>query len=394
MNYYNFLNESFDKVLNEAKQDEINFANVFGNELKDRFKAQKQRMRSPENDFYYWIRLSREDLDGTIEKLDSFLSGLENKQTRSQRSKLASEGAEIVYEDDEWIVLKINTYEAAKKYGAGTVWCITGRYPGHEGRGEMYFNDYRNRNGWNYYFYIKKDGRDLEGRQEKWCLCWSGDLDDDYEVWRGDQEEQDEEQVDWIPGAPQIDGFPDLSVEPEYPEEEDEWPEDAEGERPAPAPREPDPSTLIPVENPNEYEFPASTKEEAARAFKEDGEIVDTINDTLYIVKWHEEPEAAPEEGEGEEGDHAVDTGDRYSLFVFFPGEGGGPLLAQTNDGFALQVFKDLEKARQFAQRMAGGQFADNGIRNNGHDIDAAGMPECLQENFWYYNDKSWYYDL
>ena len=43
---------------------------------------------------------------------------------------------------------------------------------------------------------------------------------------------------------------------------------------------------------------------------------------------------------------------------------------------------------------MAGGQFADNGIRNNGHDIDAAGMPECLQENFWYYNDKSWYYDL
>ena len=388
MNYYNFLNESFDRVLTEAKQDEINFSNVFGQEMLNRFKAQKQRMSSPENDFYYWIRQSREDLNGTIEKLDAFIAGLENKQTRSQRSKLASEGADIVYEDDEWIVLQINTYEAAKKYGAGTVWCITGRYPGHEGRGEHYFNSYKEQNNWNYYFYIKKDGRDLEGRQEKWCLCWSGDLDDDYEIWRGDQEEQDEEEVGWIPDAPQIDGFPDVSVEPEYPEDEDEY------EEPAPRPREPDPSVLIAVDNPNDYEFPAATKEEAARAFKEDGEIVDTINDTLYIVKWHEEPEA-PAEGEGEEVPvEPEDTGDRYSLFVFFPGEGGGPLLAQTNDGFALQVFKNLEKARQFAQRMGGGQFNDNGIRNSAHDIDAEGMPECLKENFWYYNDNSWYYDL
>ena len=380
MNYYRMLNESFEKALNEAKQDEVNFANVFGTEMKDRFKAQKQRMKSPENDFYYWIKLSKDDLEGTIEKLDSYIADLENRKTRSQKSKLASEGAEIVFEDDEWIVLKIDTYEAAQKYGAGTTWCITGRYPGHEGRGEHYFNSYKENNNWDYYFYIMKDGRDLEGRQEKWCLCWSGDLDDEYEIWCAEDEE-----VGYIPGAPEIEGFPPVwedNGNGEYEGDEEEGDFEA-------APREPDPSELRPVDNPNAYEFPAATKEEAAKAFKEDGEIVDTINDTLYIVKWHEEPadENEPEDGAEAEGDHAPDTGDRYSAFVFFPGEGGGPLLAQTNDGFALQVFKDLDKARQFAQRMGGNQFADNGIRNNGHDIDAEGMPECLKENFWYYNN-------
>jgi len=389
MNYYKMLNESFEKVLNEAKQDEINFANVFGAEMKDRFKAQKQRMSSPENDFYHWINLAKDDLEGTIEKLDSFLSGLENRKTRSQKSKLASEGASVVYEDDDWIVLKIDTYEAAQKYGAGTTWCITGRYPGHEGRGESYFKSYKENNDWNYYFFIQKDGRDLEGRQDKWCLCWSGNLDDGYEVWNAEDNE-----IGYIPGAPKIEGFPeDLDVEKDR--YEDDYEHD-EAEEPA-APREPDPSVLIAVDNPNAYEFPAATKEEAAKAFKDDGEIVDTINDTLYIVKWHEEPEAPAEPDGDADGDGAPaepDTGDRYSLFVFFPGEGGGPLLAQTNNGFALQVFKNVDKAREFAQRMAGGQFNDNGIRNNGHDIDAEGMPECLKENFWYYNDNSWYYDL
>ena len=44
MNYYNFLNESFDKVLNEAKQDEINFANVFGQEMLNRFDLYYKRL--------------------------------------------------------------------------------------------------------------------------------------------------------------------------------------------------------------------------------------------------------------------------------------------------------------------------------------------------------------
>ena len=383
MNYYNFLNEKFNNMLNEAKQDEINFANVFGAELKDRFKALKQRMRSPENDFYYWISKSKEDLEGTIEELDKFLSGFENKQTRSQKRKLAEEGADVVFEDEEWIVLKINTYAAAAKYGAGTTWCITGRYSGAEDRGEYYFNSYKEEYGWDYYFYIKKDGRDLEGRQEKWCLCYAND--DDWCIYNAEDDNITDEGYG-IPNAPEVPGLPDVSQgNPDYDREEDgDW-GDVEGGEHEPMHHEPPAFVNIDIEDPNAFEFPARSKEEAAKKFKDDAEVIETLREPdLHIVKWHEEPEPRPEDA-GE--DYIEDTGDRYTLFVFIPGEGGGPLLAQTGNGFALQIFKDLEKIREFAGRMPGVE-----IRNNREDTED--MPECLRENFYYYNDKSWYYDL
>lgn len=379
MNYYNFLNESFTKKLNEARQDEINFANVFGEDILTRFKSQKQRMSSPENDFYYWIKKSREDLDGTIEELDKFISKLESKISRNARSKLASEGAEVMYEDDEWIVLKINTYAAAAKYGAGTTWCITGRYHGHEEDGEYYFNLYKQNNGWDYYFYIVKEGRDFEGRQEKYCLCYGGG--DNWCVWdASDDNLTDEGEV--VEGAPHVEGLPDIANE--LPESDDDGEEPLNDEPIAePAPREPEPFVNIEIEDPNAFEFPAASKEEAAKAFKDGAEVIETLREPdLHIVKWHEEPEPR---AEGEEGPE--DTGDRYSLFVFIPGEGGGPLLAQTGNGFALQVFKDLEKLKEFAGRMPGVE-----IRNNREDTED--MPECLKENFNYYDDKSWYYDM
>ena len=383
MNYYNFLNESFDKILNEARQDDINFANVFGEDMLARFKALKQsnRLTGEKSGYYYWIGKSREDLEGTIEKLDSFLSSLENRVSRGDRRRLAQDGADVLYEDEDWIVLKINTYEAAQKYGAGSVWCITGRYHGHESEGQHWFDNYRENNGWDYYFYIKKDGRDLEGRQEKWCLCWDGEEGSRYEIWRGDQREQSESEVSYIPDAPQVPGLPDVSQPQEdYDEYDDEEPMDDDGDR---EPPEPPAFMNIDVEDPNAYEFPARSKEEAARMFKDGAEVVETIREPdLHIVKWHEEPVENPDDPE-----HPLDTGDRYSLFVFIPGEGGGPLLAQTGHGFALQVFKDLEKAREFAGRMPGIE-----IRNNRQDTED--MPECLRENFNYYNDNSWFYDL
>ena len=381
MNFYNFLNEKFDNMLNEARQDEINFSNVFGQDMLDRFKAQKNRMHAPENDFYHWIRKSKEDLEAATDELDKFISSFENKLTRKAKSKLASDGAEIVYEDDEWIVLHIKTYEAAVKYGAGTTWCITGRYHGTEDSGEYYFNLYRNQHGWEYYFYIKKDGRDLEGRQEKWCLCYGSPTD--WCVWNAEDDNITEEGYG-IPGAPQVEGLPDVSgAGKEYndePDDDDEPEMDDDGGRVVR-----DPVQNIPVEDPNDYEFPAASKEEAAAMFKDGAEVIETLREPdLHIIKWHEEPEPTPEDApEG----FVPDTGDRYSLFVFFPGEGGGPLLAQTGNGFALQVFRDLDEIRRFAGRMPGVE-----IRNNHQDTED--MPECLRENFFYYDDKSWYYDM
>lgn len=390
MRYYDFLNESFDKMLQEAKQDDINFANVFGQELLDRFKALKQnnRLSGQESDNYFWIRKSKEDLEGTIAELDTRLSELEHKVSRAERRRMAQTGAEVLYEDDEWIVLKINTYEAAQLYGAGSVWCITGRYHGHEEEGQHWFDNYRENNGWDYYFYIKKDGRDLEGRQEKWCLCWDGDEDSRYEIWKGDQREQHESEVSYIPDAPQVPGLPDVSQPQEYDDEAEEpedW-DDEQDEEGEPAPREPEAFELVDVENPNELEFPARSKEEAAKAFKEDAEIVvSDVAPNLHIVKWHEEPLPVAD------GEEQTDMGDRFSMFVFLPGQGGGPLLTQTSHGFALQVFKDLDKIQEFANRMFRGEGGPE-IRNNREDTED--MPECLKENFYYYNDNSWFYDL
>ena len=168
--------------------------------------------------------------------------------------------------------------------------------------------------------------------------------------------------------------------EPQY-DEEDEYYDDDELElgdeeparperQPQPAPRQPE-FDIKPIENPNEYEFNARTKEDAARMFMNDGEIVDSLNDTVHIAHW-------------------LDNGeDRYCLFVFFPGQGGGPLLMQTADGFGLQIFKDIDDVRRVARGIGIGD-----IRNNANDVDAGEMPECLKENFFYYDDGSWYYDL
>lgn len=390
MNYYNFLNESFDKMLLEAKQDEINFKNAFNDDLLARFKAQKQRMHSPENDFYYWIRKARENKEATMDELEDFLSGLEGKMTRSQMRQFAQDGADVLYDDDEWIVLKINTYEAAKKYGAGSVWCITGRYPGHEGRGRDFFNQYKEDNGWDYYFYIKKDGADLAGRQEKWCLCWDGE-GDDYQIWRGDQREQSEGTVQYIPNAPQVPGLPDVSVELEEPEY-DEY-DDEDGEQGEPAPRGPAPFEIVNIEDGNEMEFPANSKEEAAEAFKPGSEIVgQLLEPNLWILKWHEEPEMDVEvDDQGELQDVAQDNGDRFCAFVYMPGQGGGPLLMQTNNGFGLQVFKSEDVLRQTFAPIFGGNFEIQNNRDMGEDLD---LPECLRENFFYYDDGSWYYDI
>ena len=89
------------------------------------------------------------------------------RQIQDQESIDVEEGSSIVYRDSTWTIYKVYTYKAAKsrKLSDGVKWCITGRYEGHEERGEEYFNDYINENNLDggYYFYIKNDGT-------KFCL--------------------------------------------------------------------------------------------------------------------------------------------------------------------------------------------------------------------------------
>ena len=46
--------------------------------------------------------------------------------SRSEKEKFAKTGADKIYEDDRWLLVKPNTEEASCYYGAGTQWCTSG----------------------------------------------------------------------------------------------------------------------------------------------------------------------------------------------------------------------------------------------------------------------------
>ena len=158
------LNEN---ILTEAKADEQKLIDFIGEEDAKRFFALKQRLKSPENDLYYWLKRDKQEL---LDRLDE----LEQTQTRAQKSAQAQEGAKLIYNQDGWKVYHITTYEASVKYGKHTQWCISGNKRWYNGeKGEQYFNDYILK-GIKFYFYIKSD-------DEKYALALA--LSNNYELY-------------------------------------------------------------------------------------------------------------------------------------------------------------------------------------------------------------------
>ena len=121
---------------------------AFINNWATEFNNIRQNLKSPYNDFYYWIKLN--DWDA----FTKFMQEQRNKKDAKQKEK---EGARLIYSDKDWKVYEITTYEASVKYGANTKWCISGskRWSnGENGRG--YWNDYTSK-GVKFYFFIGKD---------------------------------------------------------------------------------------------------------------------------------------------------------------------------------------------------------------------------------------------
>lgn len=108
--------------------------------------------------FREFERLKKADVEDVWKFVDSYVS------IGSKKSQERIDGADLIYDKDGWKVYKITTYKAAKLYGAGTKWCITGRYDGYEDKGAYYFKKYIRDESLDggYYFYIKGN--------MKWCL--------------------------------------------------------------------------------------------------------------------------------------------------------------------------------------------------------------------------------
>lgn len=149
----------------EGKRDQEILNDFLGNDYYNKYQTIKNRISDPDyKDVYKLIKKNPDEVKSYI---DNFKSNRDSV-------KAAKEGATKLYEDSDWVVYKITSYNAAKYYGRNTKWCITGRYPGHEGLGEKYFNDYikdYNLDG-GYYFYINK-----HDPNDKYCVLKSNSGD-------------------------------------------------------------------------------------------------------------------------------------------------------------------------------------------------------------------------
>lgn len=210
-----FIQESrkirvWDKTLTEAKEDKEKFKNwiedgVANSSLREqpqivdvlvnKFVELKPRIKSPYNDFYYWIKNS------TFDDFWNYLMGLiqeiNHKDEIKQKEK---DGAELIYSDDTWKVYYITNYEASAKYGKGTKWCITGTKRWNDGTtGKETFQDYHDKNNVEFYFYLNKNG-------DKYALALYPN-GKSYEIFNAE-----DVSCAYIPDAPKVEGLPDVSL--------------------------------------------------------------------------------------------------------------------------------------------------------------------------------------
>ena len=148
-------------VLNEAKADTQKLIDFVGAEYADKFLAIKHRLKSPENDLYYWIKNKEpEELISTIDNLESTST---NKEIRDE----SKAGGSLVAENEDWKVYHITTYEASQYYGRDTKWCITGV----DNNGDAQWKDFHDRRGVEFYFFINKNDYNTRGANSKYALA-------------------------------------------------------------------------------------------------------------------------------------------------------------------------------------------------------------------------------
>ena len=158
--------------LQESKADLEKFRQWCNDdELYNKFLKLKDRLSGRQKDIYYWMGLEKEllknqglyhtsdakDVDfahkNAIEALEWALEEIEQEPSKSQVKKHGKEGAKLIYEDENWLVYDIQTYEASVLYGKHTSWCVTGN---NSDQGKIDYDMHTNCA--NLIFYIPKKG--------------------------------------------------------------------------------------------------------------------------------------------------------------------------------------------------------------------------------------------
>jgi hypothetical protein len=110
-------------------------------DLVNKFYKNQQRLKGDKRDLYKYNSLS---------DLESELSKVPDKSKRQQKKAVKREGADIVFENDEVVVLIPKTHEASCYYGSNTKWCTASKDD------SSYFDDYLEEV--TLYYILPKDG--------------------------------------------------------------------------------------------------------------------------------------------------------------------------------------------------------------------------------------------
>lgn len=188
--------------IRDSKSDRQMFENFAGKALSDRFYKQQQRMPEGQKDIYYWMKRPKEELEKKVEELENTVT-IKNyydpKYWLKRANEFGDDGAKKVYEDENWIVYKIESYEAAIKYGNYDInqWCISDPAHAH------WWTDYKDK-GAEFYFYLNK--RKGFG-QFSYALEYYNK--DDYTLWVSGIDKK----IRGGNGLPKVDGLPDLTYQ-------------------------------------------------------------------------------------------------------------------------------------------------------------------------------------
>jgi len=106
--------------------------------------------------FYSEAPISKSPKDinsyNNLASLERVMDEVDSIQTRKQREKDAKGGADKLYEDERWLLVRPNTYESSCYYGSSTKWCTASKQaPNH-------FEDYSKKGN---LFYIIDKSKDL-----------------------------------------------------------------------------------------------------------------------------------------------------------------------------------------------------------------------------------------
>jgi len=194
--YYESLSRrirTLEAMVIEGKRDQEILNNFLGDDYYNKYQLIKNKIKDPEyKDIYKMIKMDPNEVKKYIDNFQS------NTDIRRSDKK----GATKLYEDDDWIVYRITTYPAAQLYGKNTKWCITGRYEGHEERGEEYFYNYirNNKLDGGYYFYINKNDP-----YTKFCVLQkeNGRI---HSIWNAEDTDMGKSSVDLPIDLPEVEG--------------------------------------------------------------------------------------------------------------------------------------------------------------------------------------------